>query len=137
MGKRVLFVCYGNACRSIMAEALARHHLGDSLLVASAGIAPLGRIPRDTLEVLEEKNVSSESLFSKDLELIDIRRFDLIVNLMDLPIERFIPNGLRSKIRDRYVEDPYGRSLDSYRNARDTIERMVLEELPKWMGLSS
>ena len=42
MTKRVLFVCYGNACRSVMAEALARHYWGDKLEVASAGLHSLG-----------------------------------------------------------------------------------------------
>ena len=34
----VLFVCFGNACRSIMAEAIARSDDGDVIEPASAGL---------------------------------------------------------------------------------------------------
>ena len=48
----VLFVCSGNTCRSPMAEAIARHHLGRGLLgeersifVASAGVLAADGMP--------------------------------------------------------------------------------------------
>ncbi|MCK7470600.1 MAG: hypothetical protein MZU95_07260 [Desulfomicrobium escambiense] len=41
--KRLLFVCYGNICRSPMAEGIARKRLGPAAEVASAGIGGDGR----------------------------------------------------------------------------------------------
>jgi arsenate reductase len=38
----IAFICFGNSCRSIMAEALARHHHGSELQAVSAGLSPLG-----------------------------------------------------------------------------------------------
>ena len=40
-GQRFLFVCYGNTCRSPMAEGLARKLLGEGVRVESAGLAPI------------------------------------------------------------------------------------------------
>jgi len=134
MGKGVLFVCYGNACRSIMAEALARHHFNGSFKIASAGIAALGSIPPNTLEVLKEVNVSSKGLYSKNIHEIDSKEFNIIVNLTDIPIGRFIRGDFKGKIIDSCVRDPYGGSLDSYRQVRDAIEQILLENLPKWLG---
>lgn len=134
MEKGVLFVCYGNACRSIMAEALAKHHLDGSMRIASAGIAALGSIPLNTLEVLKEASVSCEGLYSKDIDEIDTGEFDIIVNLTDIPIERFIPRGFHGRIIDSYVRDPYGGSLKSYTHTRDTIEQIILEKLPTWLN---
>lgn len=134
MEKSVLFVCYGNACRSIMAEALARDRFDGWARIASAGIAALGRIPPNTLEVLEEVNVSREGLTSKDLDQIDVSRFDVIVNLLDIPIERFIPRRFKGRIINRHVRDPYGGDLDAYRQARDAIDRIILAEFPRWLS---
>ena len=65
---KVLFICLGNSCRSIMAEALARHRCGDRWDAASAGINPLGFVAPETLTVLTEIGVSLAGLYSKGLE---------------------------------------------------------------------
>lgn len=134
MGKGVLFVCYGNACRSIMAEALARDHFDGSLGIASAGIAALGSIPLSTLEVLKEVGVVCDGLYSKGLDEIDISKFDIIVNLTDIPIDRFIPRGFQGRIIKSCVLDPYGKDMDSFRKTRDAIKRLILEKLPVWLN---
>lgn len=61
---RVLFVCTGNSARSIMAEALLRHHAGDRYEVHSAGTEPKGVNPL-ALRVLEEIGVGTAGLASK------------------------------------------------------------------------
>ncbi len=61
---RVLFVCTGNSARSIMGEALLRHHAGDRFEAFSAGMEPKGVNPL-TLRVLEEMGVSTAGLTSK------------------------------------------------------------------------
>ena len=38
---KVLFVCYGNTCRSPMAEGLAKKMLGNRAEVESAGLMPM------------------------------------------------------------------------------------------------
>lgn len=134
MAQRILFVCYGNACRSIIAEALARHHFDGSLQVASAGIAALGRIPSSTLTVLREVGVSCDGLYSKGLDQIDAGQFDFIVNLTDIPIGWFIPQGIGGRLIDSPVPDPYGSDLDAYRRTREAVAHLILEELPKWLN---
>ena len=57
---RVVFVCYGNACRSQMAEAYARARGQDVLEAASAGISPLGHIPPEVGVVMAEEGISLE-----------------------------------------------------------------------------
>jgi arsenate reductase (thioredoxin) len=61
----VLFVCSGNSARSIMAEALLRHHASDRFRSASAGMEPSTVNPL-TLRVLAEIGVSTEGLRSKN-----------------------------------------------------------------------
>jgi protein-tyrosine-phosphatase/DNA-binding transcriptional ArsR family regulator len=52
---RVLFVCTGNSARSPIAEALLRHHAGDRVIVASAGISPKDRVHPHAVRVLRER----------------------------------------------------------------------------------
>ena len=62
--QRVLFVCTGNSARSIMGEALLRHHARDRFEVHSAGMEPKGVNPL-TIRVLEEAGVDTADLTSK------------------------------------------------------------------------
>ncbi|UCG12132.1 MAG: low molecular weight phosphatase family protein [Deltaproteobacteria bacterium] len=133
MKKSVLFVCYGNACRSVMAEALARHYCGVTFEVASAGLDALGYIPQETIEVLEEIGISTGGLQSKDLVDIEIGRFELIVNLTSHDLASFLSTSFNGRVVNWHVRDPYMERIDSFRRTRDTIEWLITEKLPKWM----
>ena len=133
MRKSVLFVCYGNACRSIMAEALARHHWGERLEVASAGVSALGYIPAETKNVLEEVGVSTEGLYSKGLSEVDIEGFHLILDLVLYPLEGMIPSTFEGKVISWHVRDPFMECLSSFRQTRDDIEWLVTEKLFEWL----
>ncbi len=68
MGERacsVLFLGTGNATRSIMAEALLRHHAGDRFVVHSAGTRPTWRISRTVLAALARHGIVDPTLRSK------------------------------------------------------------------------
>jgi len=133
MKKSVLFVCYGNACRSIMGEALARHHWSDILEVASAGLNALGYVPKETTIVLEELGISTHGLYSKGLPGVELASFDLILDFLEYPLENLMPPSFKGKVIHWHVMDPFSESLEGFRQARDTIEWLVTEQLPKWI----
>jgi arsenate reductase len=131
--KSVLFFCYGNACRSIMGEALARHHWDGILEVASAGLSALGYVPEKTTYVLEEIGVSTHGLYSKGLSEVELGSFDLVLDLLEYPLEGLLPPSFRGKVIHWHVMDPFSESLETFRQTRDTIEWLVTEQLPKWV----
>ena len=133
MRKSILFVCYGNACRSIMAEALARHHWGEKLEVASAGVSALGYIPEETIKVLDEVGVSTDGLYSKGLSEVDIDGFHLILDLVLYPLEGMISPSFEGKVIPWHVRDPYMEGLGSFRQTRNDIEWLVTEKLSEWL----
>ena len=137
MKKGVLFICYGNSCRSIMAEALARHVWGASLRIASAGIRPLGWVASETLEALDELGVPVDGLRSKGFAEIDLDRFDIVVNLTSTPLSGYLPRSTAGKIVDFPVEDPFGEGIGVYRRSRDVIAKLVREKLPLWLDAAS
>lgn len=125
---RVAFVCVGNSCRSQMAEAWARHLGADAIEAVSAGLHPLGLIPPETLQVMQEKNVSLAGQESKGLEAIDWKQVEVLVNMTPLPGRSVVP-GFEGRRLEWRVRDPYGQPLRIHRKVRDELERKVRELL--------
>jgi arsenate reductase len=79
---RVLFVCTGNSARSVMAEALLRHHGGDRFEVHSAGTEPKGVNPL-TRRILAEAGIDASFARSKSVTEFLGQRFDYVVTVCD------------------------------------------------------
>jgi arsenate reductase len=116
---KVLFVCYGNSCRSQMAESLAKKLAADVIEAQSAGVAPLGLIANSTREVLLERGVSIDGQFSKFLKDSSLAKPDLIVNMSGLSGHTLFAGRA---FEDWDVEDPYGDDMETYRRICDDIE---------------
>jgi len=133
MNKEILYVCIGNACRSIMAEALTRHYWAGIYEAASAGLSPLGRVSEGTIEVLRQRGVKWDGLYSKGIGEVDLNRFHSIVNLSEYPVGQYVSSAHQQKIINCYIRDPYGQSLDIYRQTLGAIEYLVTERVPEWL----
>ena len=129
MPPKVLFICLGNSCRSIMAEALARHLCGDHWAAASAGLNPLGWVAPETMAALAEVGVSTAGLRSKGLEEFDLAEYRLLVNLSQHSLAGRIPAACNDRLIQRPVPDPFGGSLPVYRRSRDAIQQVIIQEL--------
>jgi arsenate reductase len=79
---RVLFVCTGNSARSVMAEALLRHHGGDRFEVHSAGTEPRGINPL-TIRVLADAGIDASWARSKSVDEFLGQSFDYVVTVCD------------------------------------------------------
>ena len=120
--KRVLFVCIGNSCRSQMAEGFARKYGSDVMHPASAGLAPAPIIQPMTQKVMEEKNINLDNQFPKSLDAVDVRSFDLIVNMSGMKLPKKMP----IEVLDWKIEDPIGKPEDVYVAVRDQLEMAVM-----------
>jgi arsenate reductase len=124
--KKVLFLCIGNACRSQMAEAIARHIGSDVIEASSAGLSPLGYIAGPTVTVLMENGVSCEGQTSKSVRAANPESADLLINMSGYEVKnRLEPKDLA--VEDWDVGDPFGSDLEIYRNIRDEVERRVID----------
>ena len=79
---RVLFVCTGNSARSLLGEALLRHHGGDHFEVFSAGTHPAGVNPLTT-RVLAEAGIPTDGLRSKSVNEYLDQSFDYVITVCD------------------------------------------------------
>ena len=121
---KVLFLCIGNACRSQMAEAIARHLAADVIEGSSAGLAPFGDIPVTTIAVLAERGFSAEGQSPKPLRPEDLSVADLVINMTGRGGESIF-SAPTLAFEDWDVGDPYGLDLAVYRGIRDQIETRV------------
>ncbi len=121
---KVLFLCIGNACRSQMAEAIAKHVAGDVIDPSSAGLVPFGEITGPTIAVLSEHGISAEGQTSKPLRSEDMSVADLLINMTGRPGAAIFTEPT-PKFEDWDVGDPFGFNLAVYRGIRDQIEGRV------------
>jgi len=120
----ILFVCYGNACRSQMAEAIASR-MGDGRVRAySAGTHPLGEIAQDTRAVLREKGISLAGHRSKGLKDVPVAKMDIVVN-MGLAVKFRPPAEFKGRLVQWHVPDPYLLDQGFFRDVCSLIESEV------------
>ncbi len=79
---KILFVCEYNACRSQIAEGLARALLPENFSITSAGIYP-GELNWVTIEVMKEIGIDISTQRSKLLAEVLDRRFDQVIVLAE------------------------------------------------------
>lgn len=134
MKPRLAFLCLGNSCRSIMAEALTRHFFGGQMEAVSAGLSPLGWVAPETLVVLAELHIPTAGLWSKGLAAVDLVACQAIINFSGRDLKGHLPPYCRSRVFHREIADPFGFDLDHYRRSRDAIRTLLERELPSWLA---
>ena len=132
-GKRVLFLCTGNSCRSQMAEGWARALHPDRIDVYSAGTAPHGIDPR-AVRAMEEAGVDISGQSSRRLQELPSLDFDYVVTVCGHAREHCPVFPGRARLLHVGFEDPPAlardavteeEALDHYRRVRDEIEAFV------------
>jgi len=130
---KVLFVCYGNSCRSQMAEALANQLSAGKVQAFSAGTHPLGVISQDTRAVLREKGMGLEGHYSKGLRDVAISEMDVVVE-MGYGVTCPLPGDFKGRLIQWGVPDPYLLDRSYFRDVRDLIESEVRSLLADLAG---
>jgi arsenate reductase len=80
---RILVLCTGNSCRSIIAEALFRELGGERVDVQSAGSHPAGIVNPRTIQVLDEAGLDHGWARSKSMNEFLDREFDHVLTVCD------------------------------------------------------
>ncbi len=80
---KILFICTHNRCRSILAEAIARHVSEGALEVRSAGSQPAGQVFPGTLRYLESQGMSVDGLQSQSWDELESFAPDIVITVCD------------------------------------------------------
>lgn len=114
---KLLFVCVGNSCRSQMAEGLAKS-MGHEAF--SAGSHPGEKVSLNAVVVMEELGIDISEQYPKTVDLFSDEKFDMIISMgcgVSCPNIRIDA--------DWNLEDPYGMSLEKFRETRKMIEKYI------------
>ncbi len=104
---RVLFLCTGNSCRSIMAEALLAHYGGDGFLSSSAGSFPTGKVHPLRLETVKARGIATQGFRSKSWDEFSGQRIDIVITVCDAAAGEACPLFPGTPIKAHWgVEDP-------------------------------
>jgi arsenate reductase len=134
MDKKVLVLCTGNSCRSIIAEALINAKL-DGVMAKSSGVKASGKVNPNAKKLLEEKGIWKEEYHSKTLDTLIDEEFDLVITVCDHANETcpMFPKPA-PKIHVGF-EDPDGKGFEAFEETYDEIEMILLPKIQKTLGL--
>ena len=128
--KKVLIMCTGNSCRSIIGEALINARL-DGVQAYSSGIAPSGRVNPHAKKILQEHGMWNDKYHSKDLStLLDID-FDLVVTVCSHAKESCPVFPKDTKTIHIGFEDPDGKEFSAFIDTFNEIDKVLLQSVKK------
>ena len=81
--KRILVLCTGNSCRSVMAEALINHLAKGKYEAVSAGSSPAGFVHPKALETLRHHGIAASEPHSKSWDEFAGQHLDLVITVCD------------------------------------------------------
>jgi len=130
MSKRVLILCTGNSCRSIIAEALINAEL-EGISAESSGVKASGRVNPNAKKVLEEAGIWKESYHSKTLDSVIENDYDLVVTVCGHAQETCPMFPKSVKTIHVGFEDPDGKEHVAFEKTLKEIKNELLPIITK------
>ncbi len=128
--KRILILCTGNSCRSIIAEALVNAKM-QGVQAWSAGVRASGKVNVYAQRVLEEEGIWKETYHSKTLDEVSALDFDLVVTVCDHAKESCPMFPKQTKTLHVGFSDPDGKDYGAFILTYQAIEAELLPMIEK------
>ena len=129
--KKVLILCTGNSCRSIIAEALINAKL-KGVKAYSSGVKASGKVNTNAKKVLISHEIWEDDYHSKVLEEVLDVEYDLVITVCDNAKESCPIFPKKSKIIHVGFEDPDGKEYEAFEATYKEIEARLLPKLIKF-----
>ena len=126
--KKVLILCTGNSCRSIIAEAVLK---AEGINAMSAGVKASGRVNPNAKKVLEENGIWKDEFYSKTIDEVINEDFDLVVTVCDNAKETCPVFPKKTKTIHIPFEDPDGKEYEEFIKTFEEIYKKLLPIVKK------
>ena len=104
---KILFLCTGNSCRSILSEALFNAQAPVGFEACSAGSHPSGQVHPLTLKTLQSLNTPTENLFSKNMQACEAFAPEIVVTVCSEAANESCPLYLGNALKVHWgLDDP-------------------------------
>jgi len=134
MNKKVLILCTGNSCRSIIAEAVLNKYL-NGVDAQSAGVKASGKINPNAKKVLQEDGSWDDKYHSKTLDKVIDTEFDLVVTVCDNALERCPIFPKNTKVIHVGYTDPDGKNYSTFQKTLKLIQMELTPIVRMELGL--
>ena len=126
--KKVLILCTGNSCWSIMAEALINSYF-DNIQAFSSGTKATGKVNLNAKKVLQENGIWNENYHSKNLDEIINIDFDLVITVCD-NAKNSCPT-FPKKVSTIHIpfNDPDGKEYIYFKESFNDIKNILLPKI--------
>ena len=106
MNRTILFLCTGNSCRSILAEATFNHLAPAGWSAMSAGSQPTGKVHPRSLALLAREGIATDGYHSKSWNELP-RTPDIVITVCASAAGEACPAYLNPVLRTHWgVDDP-------------------------------
>ena len=126
--KKVLVMCTGNSCRSIIGEALINAKL-DGIDAYSCGVAPSGMINPNAKKILQQNGIWHDEYHSKHLDTLLDADFDLVVTVCSHANETCPMFPKKTPKIHVGFDDPDGKEFDAFEETYIKINNILLKKV--------
>jgi arsenate reductase len=126
--KKVLILCTGNSCRSIIAEALINAEL-EGIDAESSGVKASGKVNPNAKKVLEQEGMWKDEYHSKTLDTVIDNDYDLVVTVCGHAHETCPMFPKPVKTIHVGFEDPDGKEFEAFEKTLKEIKKILLPKV--------
>ena len=134
---KILILCTGNSCRSILAEALVNHLAVDRFKAFSAGSHPTGEVNPNALATLKRHGIPAEGFSSQSWDEFEGKGIDIAITVCDQAAGEVCPVYLNSAVRAHWgLPDPaHIEDVEEKRAAFKKVYEQLARRIQLFMNL--
>lgn len=132
MIKKVLVLCTGNSCRSIMAEALINSEFEGKIKAYSSGVAVSGRVNPNAKKILQSKHIWKDEYHSKVIDAVMHIPFDLVITVCENASQTCPVFPGNTPIIHLGFNDPDGKDYGAFELCFEEIQNRLLSSLSSY-----